>query len=388
MKKHINVGVAGFGYWGPNLVRNFKSLPGCNLKMICDVDVGRLAALQKMYPDIAAENRYEQMLGSAVDAVVVATPVKHHFSMAKAALEAGKHVLVEKPMAATSVQCEELIDIAHKNGLILMAGHTFLYSPAVRKIKEIMDHGDLGQIRYICARRLNLGLCQKEINAAWDLAPHDISIVLHLLGQQPTTVNCSGRSCTTPGIEDVTGMFLNFANDCSAVIHSSWLHPRKVREMTIVGSKRMLLYDDVAAQEKITLFDIRVDRLERQDKLAEFKFEYHQGDASSPRLTQEEPLKAECSHFLECIREGKTPQSCGLRGLEVVRILEAASISLRLRGSAIPVTAPKSAPVSDDLTVGEIANTDWQSWPAPIAASRSALLEFSGLKHEAVPCVG
>jgi predicted dehydrogenase len=388
MNKLINVGVAGFGYWGPNLVRNFKSLPGCKLKMICDVDVGRLADLQRLYPDVVAETRYAQMLGAAVDAVIVATPVKHHFAMAKAALQAGKHVLVEKPMAATSAECEELIDLATQKGLILMAGHTFLYSPAVRKMKEIMDRGDLGQIRYICARRLNLGLCQKEINAAWDLAPHDISIVLHLLGQQPMTVNCSGRSCTTPGIEDVTGMYLNFANDCSAIIHSSWLNPRKVREMTIVGSKRMLLYDDVAAQEKVSIFDIRVERSQCEDKVAEFKFDYHHGDISSPCLTQEEPLKAECSHFLECIRESKTPLSCGLRGLEVVRILEAASASLRMRGSAVPVTVSKSVPVPEELSLSEIPDSFWRSWPAPIAAGGSALLEFSGMKPDAIPCAG
>ena len=386
MNKLINVGVVGCGYWGPNLIRNFRSLPGCNLKVICDTDLERLAALRRTYPDVLGETRYERMIrGNLLDAVVVATSVKHHFAMAKSALQAGKHVLVEKPMAATSGQCEELIDLARQRGLTLMVGHTFLYSPAVRKIKEIVDRGDLGRIRYICARRLNLGLCQKEINAAWDLAPHDISIVMHVLEQRPATVNCSGRSYTTPGIEDVTAMYLNFANDCSAIIHSSWQDPRKVREMTIVGSKRMLLYNDLAAQEKVRIFDVRVERSERQDKLAEFTFQYHQGDTSSPCLAQEEPLKTECSHFLACIREAKTPLSCGQRGLEVVRILEAASASLRLHGSAVPVQLSRLATTALNISP-EISNSALQPWPVPISARGTVFFEPSSRKPEAVPC--
>jgi predicted dehydrogenase len=336
MSKPINVGVVGCGYWGPNLVRNFRSLPECNLKMMCDLSVERLDRLQALYPEVAAERSFDQMLnGAGLHAVVVATSIKLHFPMAKAALLAGKHVLIEKPLAASAAQCEELIDVARQKGLVLMVGHTFLYSPAVRKMKEIIDRGDLGEIRYIGARRLNLGLYQKDINVAWDLAPHDISIILHLLQELPESVHCCGSAHVTPGIEDVTLMSLKFGRDRSAIIHSSWLDPRKVREMTIVGSKRMIVYDDVAPLEKIRIFDARVERPPHYDTFAEFQYAYHYGDISSPYLKQEEPLKVECLHFLDCIRESKSPLTCGDRGLELVRILEASSASLKLGGAPV-----------------------------------------------------
>jgi len=336
MCKQIKVGVVGCGYWGPNLVRNFRSLPDCHLKAMCDISEERLKHLSALYPDVKGQTSYEHMLnGVGVDAVVVATSVKLHFPMAKAALLAGKHTMIEKPMASSSEQCAELVEIARKKGLVLMVGHTFLYSPAVRKIKEIIARGDLGDIRYICARRLNLGLFQKDINVAWDLAPHDISIVLHLLEESPCSVNCRGSAHVTPGIEDVTSMSLTFPNDRSAIIHSSWLDPRKVREMTIVGSRRMIVYDDVAQQEKIRIFDARVERPPHYDTFAEFHYAYHYGDTYAPYVKQEEPLKTECQHFLECIREGKEPLTHGGQGLELVRILEASTESLRRGGGAV-----------------------------------------------------
>ena len=310
MSKLINVGVVGCGYWGPNLVRNFRSLPGCNLKMMCDVSAARLHSLKALYPGVMAERSFGHMLnGVGLDAVTVATSVKLHFPMAKAALLAGKHVLIEKPMAASAAQCEELIEIARQKGLVLMVGHTFLYSPAVRKIKEIIDH---------------------------------------LVGQLPESVNCSGSAHITPQIEDVTLMTLIFGKDRSAIIHSSWLDPRKVREMTVVGSKRMLVYDDVAPLEKIRIFDACVKRPPHYDTFAEFQYAYHYGDISSPYLNQEEPLKAECLHFLECIRESKSPLSCGARGLEVVRILEASSASLKLGGGAVPLGRSQPTPSANN----------------------------------------
>ena len=200
MTKQIKVGVVGCGYWGPNLVRNFRSLPDCSLKMMCDISEQRLAHLKSLYPEVEGETDYNHMLnGVGLDAVIIATAVKSHYPMAKASLLAGKHTLIEKPMAASSAQCEELIEIARKKGLVLMTGHTFLYSPAVRKIKEIVECGDIGEIRYICARRLNLGLFQKDINVAWDLAPHDISIILHIMGERPTVVNCRAARISRPG---------------------------------------------------------------------------------------------------------------------------------------------------------------------------------------------
>jgi predicted dehydrogenase len=336
MRKPIKLGVVGCGYWGPNLIRNFRSLQDCSLKMMCDLSEDRLKHLGSLYPDVKGETDFNHMLnGAGLDAVVIATSVRLHFPMAKAALLAGKHTFIEKPMAASSEQCEELIEIARAKGLILMVGHTFLYSPAVTKIKEIVDMGDLGDIRYISARRLNLGLFQKDINVAWDLAPHDISIILHVMGETPVTVNCRGSAHVTPGIEDVTSMTLTFGTDKSAIIHSSWLDPRKIREMTIVGSKRMIVYDDVAQLEKIRIFDVRVERPPHYDTFAEFHYAYHYGDVYVPYIKQEEPLKTECQHFLDCIRENKAPLSNGAQGLEMVRILEASSLSLKQHGSAV-----------------------------------------------------
>jgi predicted dehydrogenase len=375
MTKPIKVGVVGCGYWGPNLVRNFRSLPGCTLDMMCDISADRLKHLRSLYPEVKGELNFNQMLnGSGLEAIVVATSVKMHHSMAKASLEAGKHTMVEKPMAMSAAECEELIELAHKKGLVLMVGHTFLYSPAVRKVKEIVDRGDLGDIRYICARRLNLGLFQKDINVAWDLAPHDISIILYLLEEFPESVNCRGSAHVTPGIEDVTSMSLSFRKDRSAIIHSSWLDPRKVREMTIVGSRRMIVYDDVAQQEKIKIFDARVERPPHYDTFAEFHYAYHYGDMYSPYIKQEEPLKAECQHFLDCIQGGTKPMTCGRQGLDLVRILEASSASLKQGGSPISMVRRQPArPAVLDMTQDEKGpDVSPRLMPRPMAAHPAA----------------
>lgn len=336
MKKPINVGVVGCGYWGPNLIRNFRSLPDCRMKTMCDISEARLKHLRNLYPDVEGETSYENLLtNGGVEAIVIATSVRYHFQMAKASLLAGKHTMIEKPLASSAAECEELIDIAREKGLVLMVGHTFLYSPAVRRIREIVDNGDIGEIRYISARRLNLGLFQKDINVAWDLAPHDISVILHILQDQPISVNCRGTAHVTPGIEDVTAMSLHFSKGRSAIVHSSWLDPRKVREMTIVGSKRMIVYDDVAPQEKIKVFDVRVERPPHYDTFAEFHYAYHYGDIYTPYIKQDEPLKTECQHFLDSIDSGTLPLTSGERGLEVVRVLEASSRSLKLNGAPV-----------------------------------------------------
>jgi predicted dehydrogenase len=336
MSKKIRLGVAGCGYWGPNLIRNFRALPDCSLRMMCDLNTARLRHLKTLYPEVEGATDYAHMLnGVGLDAVVIATSVASHYPMAKAALLAGKHTFIEKPMASSAEHCEELVELARKNGLVLMTGHTFLYSPVVRKIQEIISKGDIGEIRYICARRLNLGLFQKDINVAWDLAPHDLSIIMAIMGEQPISVNCRGSAHITPGIEDVTAMCLTFAKQRSAIIHSSWLDPRKVREMTIVGSKRMIVYDDLAPLEKIRVFDTRVERPPHYDTFGEFQYAYHYGDMYAPYIKQEEPLKTECQHFLDCIKHGTKPLSCGTRGLELVKILEASSESLKRGGAAV-----------------------------------------------------
>ena len=344
MSSPVNVGVIGCGYWGPNLVRNFKSLTTCRLKAICDKNESRLRHLRTLYSDIESHTDPLQVLNdSGIDAVVIATPVAYHYSLAKAALCAGKHTLVEKPLAASSAECEELIDIANDKGVVLMTGHTFLYSSSVRKICDIINAGDIGDIRYINSRRLNLGLFQKDINVVWDLAPHDISIILHILDELPLTVNCQGNAHVTAGVEDVTNLSLSFRNKRFATIQSSWLEPRKVREMTIVGTRRMIVYDDLQPLEKIRIYDVRVDRPPHYDTFAEFQYSYHYGDSYIPYLHQEEPLKLSCQHFIDCIKTSSQPLTDGRRGLEMVRILEAASTSVKMNGAPVTLSRSSSA---------------------------------------------
>ncbi len=340
MRDPISLAIIGCGYWGPNLIRNFCKLSSCNVQAMCDVNKERLKHLSALYSGVPAMTDFQQVLDlPGLDAVAIATPVKHHFPLAKASLLAGKHTFIEKPMASSSAECEELIEIAERRGLVLMIGHTFLYSSAVQKIDQIIRTGDIGEIRYINSRRLNLGLFQRDINVAWDLAPHDISIILHILGEFPVSVNCSGNAHITAGVEDVTNMSLSFRQQRFATIQSSWLEPRKVREMTIVGTRRMIIYDDLQTHEKIRVYDVRVERPPHYDTFAEFHYSYHYGDSYIPYLKQEEPLKTECEHFLDCIQNETAPLSGGSAGLQMVRILEAASASLKANGA--PITLSK-----------------------------------------------
>ncbi len=379
MDKPINVGVVGCGYWGPNLIRNFRHLPDCTLRMMCDVNPQRLTHLKSLYPEVEGIMDYEHMLnGAGLDAIVIATSVKYHYAMARQSLLAGKHTFIEKPMASSSAECEELIEIAESKGVVLMIGHTFLYSAPVRKIKEIILSGDVGEIRYISARRLNLGLFQKDINVAWDLAPHDISIILELMDEFPIRINCQGNAHITPGIEDVTSMSLTFPNNRFATIQNSWLDPRKVREMTIVGSKRMVVYDDVASLEKLRVYDSRVDVPPHYDTFAEFQYAYHYGDMYVPYIKQEEPLKIECQHFLDCIRQGLTPLTNGEQGLKLVKILEAASASLKRNGASVNL----------NFTPRDTAETSaWAPAPAPPPQLNRAhsLIRMTGKTRVGVP---
>jgi predicted dehydrogenase len=342
MKNSIGLGVVGCGYWGPNLIRNFRSLPHCQMKVMCDLSEARLKQLRQLYPEVEGVTEYQRVLEDKdIDAVVIAAPVQQHFPLAKAALEAGKHALIEKPMASSVAECEELVSLAESKGLVLMVGHTFLYSAPVRKMTVIIRAGDIGDIRYINARRLNLGLFQKDINVAWDLAPHDIAIILHVLGEFPLTVNCQGNAHVTQGIEDVTNLSMSFPNKRFATIQSSWLEPRKIREMTIVGSRRMIVYDDLKAQESIRIYDVRVDRPPHYDTFGDFQYSYHYGDSYIPYIRHEEPLRVECQHFVDCILNNAVPETSGREGLELVRILEASAVSLRHDGAPVAL-APAS----------------------------------------------
>ena len=261
MQESIAIGVVGCGYWGPNHARNFNQLQGSRLTAVCDTDPVRLETMRFLHPEATRFRDYDEMLaGSELGAIAIATPLKQHFSLAKKALLAGKHVMVEKPLASTSVECRELIDLAAEHGLTLMVGHTFLYSAPIQMIDGLIKAGDLGEIRYINSRRLSLGLFQKDINVVWDLAPHDLSIILHLVGKTPLAVNCQGNAHVTPGIEDVSNLSLSFPGGRFATVQNSWLEPRKVRQMTIVGTRKMIVYDDIEPMEKIRIYDTRVER--------------------------------------------------------------------------------------------------------------------------------
>lgn len=332
----LNVAAVGCGYWGPNLVRNFNAMTDCRVGVVCDADPARLAHMKKLYPNTDTCGSLDEVLARAdIDAVVIATPTRMHYPMAVRALKSGRHVLVEKPMAGSTRECREMLELARDRNLTLMVGHTFVYSPTVRKIKEIIHRGDLGELQYVSSRRLNLGLFQTDINVTWDLAPHDISIILYILGQTPIGVNCQGKAHVTAGIEDVTNMTLTFTNGTFALVHNSWLDPNKVRQMTFVGKRQMLAYDDIEPLEKIRIYDKRVEVPPHYDSFAEFHFSYHHGDMYSPFVKQVESLSLECQHFADCIRTGAKPESSGLEGMQVVQVLEAASKSLANNGARV-----------------------------------------------------
>ncbi len=335
-----NVAVVGCGYWGPNLIRNFRSLNGVAVMKICDCNAERLNHMAQMYPEVKSTTVFSDVVSDPkIDLVAIATPVRTHASLALQCLRAGKHVFIEKPLASSMAECRELIAEAERRGCTLMVGHTFIYTPMVRMIKEIVDSGEIGDIMYISCRRLNLGLFQKDINVAWDLAPHDLSIILYLMKGSPISVNCQGKAHITPGIEDITSMTLSFQNGGLATIQSSWIDPRKVRELTIVGERKMIVYDDTEPLEKIKIYDKSVERPPHYDTFGEFHYSYHYGDILSPFIKMTEPLKAECQHFIDCIDQNLTPDSSGLDGLRVVEILEAATKSLKNGGEMVRLEA-------------------------------------------------
>ncbi len=333
------IAVVGCGYWGPNLVRNFGSLDDCRVAAVCDRDEERLAHVARLYPDLETVTAVERITEDPeIRAVAVATPVRTHYPLAMQILQAGKHVFIEKPMAASVGECTSLIAEARKRGLRLMVGHTFVYTSAVRRIREIIQSGDIGEVLYISSRRLNLGLFQKDINVAWDLAPHDISIILYVTGKMPIAVNCQGSAHVHRNIQDVTSISLQFENGTFGMVHSSWIDPRKIRETTIVGSKKMVVYDDNEPLEKIKIYDKRVEVPPHYDTYAEFHYSYHYGDMQAPYLKQYEPLRLECQTFLDCIHNGGVSESDATEGLKVVQILEAADASLRTGGGRVEIT--------------------------------------------------
>lgn len=332
------IAVIGLGYWGPNWVRNFCDNRRVQRVVCCDLSHSRLDHIAHLYPSVEVTDRLDQVLADpGIDAAIVATPVNTHFDIAYRCLKADKSTLIEKPLATSSHEAQELIRLAHERNLTLMAGHTFEYSAPVLKIRELITSGELGDIFYISSIRANLGLFRRDVNVTWDLATHDISIILMLLNQTPTAASCQGESHYHNGVEDVALLTLHFPNNVIAFVHVSWLDPNKIRRATIVGSRKMLVYDDTALQEKIRVYDKGVTKPPQYDTFGDFQLSYRYGDVYIPRIEEPEPLKVEAEHFLDCITKGTSPFTDGQSGLRVVAVLEAANRSLQNHGRLVPL---------------------------------------------------
>jgi predicted dehydrogenase len=326
----IRLGVAGLGYWGPNIARNFAELPGCSLTWCCDASSGARERAAARFPGARVVAELDEMLSDpSLDAVAVATPVPTHADIAVRVLEAGKHCLVEKPLAQSVPDGERVLDAARAADRVLMVGHLLEYHPGVQKLKQLAESGELGDIYYIYGNRLNLGKLRADENALWSLGAHDVSVVLHLADEEPSEVVAHGESYVRPGVEDVVFCFMRFPSGLSAHLHLSWLDPHKERRFTVVGSRRMATFDDMALEGKLTVYDKGFD----EDTRSWGEYIARSGDIFSPRIPNVEPLRLECEHFIECVRSGATPRSDGASGLRVVRVLEALQGSLELVSS-------------------------------------------------------
>lgn len=335
-ERTVRVAVVGFGYWGPNLARNFYQLAGAQLAYVVDQDPAALQRAQRLYGCQTTPQLDDVLTDSSVDAVVIATPARTHYALARRSLEAGKHLMVEKPLTLDVSEAEELVATADAASLTLMVGHVFEYNPAVTYIKQAIDNGELGEIYYLYSRRVNLGRVQSDVNALWSIAPHDISIALHLLGQMPESVRCQGASCLNGAVEDVVFLTMFFPNNVLCHVHASWLDPSKTREMTVVGSRKMIVYDDVSAEGKVRVYDKGAFR-KGEVSYGDFQYKLHSGDILIPRLDMREPLQAECAHFIDCVRSGRRPLTDGQNGLRVLRVLAAGEQSLRKDGGKIAI---------------------------------------------------
>ena len=340
------IGVIGCGYWGPNLLRNFAENETAELRWICDLDEDRLAAMGRRYPAAQTTADYKELLADpALDAVAVVTPVATHFQIAKEALLAGKHVLVEKPLTSTAGEAEELIELAERHGRTLMVDHTFVYTGAVRKMKEIVAGGELGDLLYFDSIRINLGLFQRDINVLWDLAPHDLSIMDYLIGRQPVGLSALGSCHIEQGIENIAYLVMHFDDEFIAHFHFNWLAPVKIRRTLIAGSRKMILYDDIEPTEKVRVYDKGVTTNRVGDREADYQtlVSYRTGDVWAPKLDATEALHYVVAEFLDSIREQRQPLTDGAAGLRVVRLLEAAQESIKHWGQVRFLTSAVSA---------------------------------------------
>jgi len=343
MTKPVSIGVIGCGYWGPNLIRNFAENESARLSWMCDLDEKRLASLNRRYPASKTTTNYNELLNdSTLDAVVIATPVNTHYKFVNDALNAGKHVLVEKPFTASSREAEELIELADKNNLNIMVDHTFVYTGAVRKIKEIVKSGELGELLYFDSVRINLGLFQRDINVVWDLAPHDLSIMDYIIERQPVSVTATGSCHIEKGIENIAYVMLKFDDEFMASFHFNWLAPVKIRRTLLAGDKKMIVYDDIEPTEKLRIYDKGVTKTQIEtDKDREEAYQtlvsYRTGDVWSPKLDGTEALKYVTQEFLKSIEEKRKPLTDAEAGLRVVRVLEAAQASINQGGQTIKI---------------------------------------------------
>jgi predicted dehydrogenase len=332
----IAIGLAGIGYWGEKLARNIHEAAGARLGAICDADPLRLAVSGDHYRDATLFGTLDELLADdEVDAVVIATPASMHAAHVRAALHAGKHVLVEKPLALSVGDCDDLVELSEETGLTLMVGHTFLYSDPVRYLRDRVQAGDLGRILYVYAQRLNLGVIRDDLNALWNFGPHDVSILLYLLGRLPERVNANQYSLLHRRVEDVVFVVLEFPDDIVAHIHESWLDPRKIRQLTVVGDSKMAVYDDTDVEMPLRIYDKGITQPDRgatpssESGFGEFKLETRSGDMLAPRVPSREPLRVQIEHFADCVKSGLPPDTGVHHGRDVVAILEAAELSAR-----------------------------------------------------------
>jgi len=355
MSDRVSIAVVGLGYWGPNLVRAMHDVEDFDVRWVCDLDVDALQKIGRRYPAVQRTTDLDEVLADDdVGAVAIATPVSTHFPLAKRALEAGKHVFVEKPLAASTAEAVALADFAEARQLVLMPGHTFLYSPPVRTIRALVDSGDIGDIYFVSSSRVNLGLHQRDVSVAWDLGPHDFSILRYWLQETPTHLAGTCRSCIIPGTPDVAFINLEFASEAVAQVELSWLAPSKLRRTTIVGSRKMVVYDDTS-NEPVRVFDSGV-MLPDPSTFGEYKLSYRTGDIVSPHVSAAEPLVIELSDFCRAILTGSTPESSAELGIEVVKMIEACDVSfarhgsrVRVDGARVPAPATASEPQPTQL---------------------------------------
>jgi predicted dehydrogenase len=351
----IGIAVVGYGYWGPNLVRNFANIDGAELIAVSELDEAKLAIAKRRHPAIVSTSDYRELLtNSKIDAIAIATPVQTHYDLALKALRAGKHVFVEKPLAQTTHQVRHLIEEAAKRNLVLLVDHTFLYTPAVQKIRELIAEGELGDIYYYNGIRASLGLFQTDVNVIWDLAVHDVSIMQFILNEKPVAVSATGAYHVVGSPANMAHITLFFPSSCIAHVNVNWLSPVKIRQTLIGGSRKMIVYDDLEATEKIKLYDKGITVGRAEEDAHQFRIGYRAGDMWAPHLTVKEALEIEAEHFIDCIRTGATPISSGATGLQVVEILEAASRSIAARGSPIPIEATSGVRGSAPINSGHL----------------------------------